>query len=66
MGCGCGGGVQTQPLTTWVNPSGVTAAPSEVYVVRYPTGRTEEFASESEAYHAIRLTGGSVTRKAVA
>jgi hypothetical protein len=52
-------------LTTWVNPSGVTATPTEVYVVRYPTGAEQEFVSESDAYHAIRLTGGSVSRKQV-
>lgn len=66
MACGsCGGNRPTSPLTTWVNPSGVTATATEVYVVRFPTGLEKEFTSESEAYHAIRLTGGSVTRKPV-
>lgn len=66
MACGsCGGNRPTSPLTTWVNPSGVTSVASEVYVVRYPTGAEQEFVSESDAYHAIRLTGGSVSRKQV-
>lgn len=62
---GCCGSSQNTPVTPWVNPTGASVAPSEVYVVRYPTGVEEEFAVESDAYHAIRLTGGSVSRKPI-
>lgn len=63
MPCNCGGGSVSAPLfRTATDGQGAAASPFE-YEVTYPTGRHETFATDTEAYRAIRLTGGGVKRK---
>ena len=62
MACGCGGGGVSSPMHSSAAFARVVPGP-EVYVVTFPDGRSKEFDSESEAYHAIRLTGGGIQRK---
>lgn len=62
MGCGCGQSA-VNPYATSMYSASTLASNPYVYEVTYPTGRTEEFAYEADAYRAIRLTGGGVKRK---
>lgn len=62
MGCGCGGRGAANPASPTVNPGAVTREDVE-YLVTYPNGQRQSFDTESEAYHAIRLTGGGVTSR---
>lgn len=62
MGCGCGRSQVTSPM----HRTASVAAPVRddvVYEVTYPNGDHEDFASETAAYAAIRLTGGGVKVK---
>lgn len=61
MGCGCGRSQVTSPMHTTASFPQRTVVPEE-YEVTYPDGRRQTFTSESEAYYAIRLTGGGVKR----
>ncbi len=65
MGCNCGGGRSVYAAATAASGGGWTASAGNdsVWIVTYPDGTTEEFASDSDAYRAIRSTGGGIRQK---
>lgn len=62
MGCGCGGGSRFTNPGTYVARGAALATPQE-WVVTYPTGDSEVFDTDTEAYTRLRLRGGGIRQR---
>lgn len=62
MAC-CGGGNRVATSMQGYTPPVTPYVSDEVFVVTFPDGRTQEFDQERDAYRALRLTGGGISRK---
>lgn len=62
MGCNCGGGNRYTNRGTFAARGTSVATPQE-WVVTYPTGETQVFDSDTEAYAKLRLRGGGIRQR---